>query len=69
MGLLSGKNNTNPVRISPQKRIWSERSKPPMTTTATNHYIGSSGEAVCGGVKKLAVTFFREALHNTVKLK
>jgi NAD-dependent SIR2 family protein deacetylase len=40
-----------------------------MTTTATNHYIGSSGEAVCGGVMKPGVTFFGEALHNTVKQK
>jgi NAD-dependent SIR2 family protein deacetylase len=60
--------NVAPIRVSPRKRAWSERSKLPPPTT-TNNYIGTSGEAVCGGVMKPGVTFFGEALHNTVKQK
>jgi NAD-dependent SIR2 family protein deacetylase len=35
----------------------------------TNHTIGKNGEAVCGGIMKPGITFFGEALHNTVKTK
>ena len=35
----------------------------------TNHTVGKNGEAVCGGIMKPGITFFGEALHNTVKTK
>lgn len=35
----------------------------------TNHTIGKNGETVCGGIMKPGITFFGEALHNTVKTK
>lgn len=35
----------------------------------TNRTIGKNGETVCGGIMKPGITFFGEALHNTVKTK
>ena len=35
----------------------------------TNHTVGKNGETVCGGIMKPGITFFGEALHNTVKTK
>jgi NAD-dependent SIR2 family protein deacetylase len=35
----------------------------------TQHTLGKNGESVCGGIMKPGITFFGEALHNTVKNK
>jgi len=53
----------------PSARCAASRKRSRFATENARNFVGSNGEAVCGGVLKPNVTFFGEALQNTVKTK
>lgn len=53
----------------PSARCAASRKRSRFATENARNFVGSNGEAVCGGVMKPGVTFFGEALQNTVKTK
>ena len=53
----------------PSSRCAASRKRSRFAAENVRNTVGVSGEAVCGGVMKPGVTFFGEALQNTVKTK
>jgi len=53
----------------PSARCAASRKRSRFAAESDRNFVGSNGEKVCGGVLKPGITFFGEALQNTVKNK